>query len=296
MTSAGEWERRRRRASPNLALVAIVILSGFLVLTTSSSTAAAATPRVTILSPLDGSVVGNGTAVTVQLLVSNFTLVQPGRVGQTASPGEGHANVSVDGQLVRLVTDVEPFPLAVTSGPHTIRVELVADDGTPLSPEASDAVRIVATRGPATGVPTLAVLSPKPEASTGHGFWVTMAITNFTLVGAHGQPNAPNEGHIQVLVVGDVVEELTTYAPVILVAMPDGDIALTVRLVNNDNSPLSPDVFVGITVHVAASSSVSLPLILNGGVTLLLGFTLVVLIIRRRHFRARGANAPGRNS
>lgn len=254
--------------------------------------AAAAAPQLTILSPTDGSIYGNGTAVAVQLFVSDFVLVQPGRVGQVAAPGEGHAVVFLDGQIARLVTTLEPFALTVASGPHVIRAELVDDNGTALVPDVSDSVRFVATEGPATGTPTVRVVSPFPYESTGHGFWVTMEISNFALVGAHGQPNAPNEGHVQILVQGSAVMEFTAYAPVILVAMPDGDITITVRLVNNDNTPLSPDVSETVPIHVTASSSVTLPLVINGGSTLLLGFTLIVLILRRRHLGARAAK-PG---
>ena len=272
---------RHRGAAPWLAGLLILLL-GALVLAPSIARAAG-NPEVRIVSPLEGSVVANGTAVIVQLLVSNFTLVQPGRVGQVSVPDQGHANVTLDGQLVRLVSDLTPFVLAATSGPHTIVVQLVSDDGTPLSPDVSASVHFNATDGPAGGRPTLAVISPTSGESTGHGFWVSMSISNFTLVAAHGQPNAPNEGHVQVLVLGSVVLETSVYEPVILVAMPDGDINITVRLVNNDNSRLTPDVSVTVPIHVTASSSVSLPLVINGGGTLLLGFTLIVLIIRRRH-------------
>lgn len=272
---------RQRGAAPWLAGLLILLLGALVV--TPSIARAAGNPEVRIVSPLEGSVVANGTAVIVQLLVSNFTLVQPGRVGQVSAPDQGHANVTLDGQLVRLVSDLSPFSLTVSSGPHTIVVQLVSDDGTPLSPDVSASVRFVATDGPAGGTPTLAVISPIPNESTGHGFWVSMSISNFTLVAAHGQPNAPNEGHVQVLVLGSVVLETSVYEPVILVAMPDGDINITVRLVNNDNSLLTPDVSVTVPIHVTASSSVSLPLVINGGGTLLLGFTLIVLIIRRRH-------------
>jgi len=46
---------------------------------------------------------------------------------------------------------------------------------------------------------------------------------------------------------------------------------------------------------VIASSSVSLPLVSNGGIALLLAFILVVLILRRRKLAARDANARGGN-
>src|SRR5207249_4494374 len=122
-----------------------------------------------------------------------------------------------------------------------IRIQLVADNGTPLNPDVSSTVDVVATQGPAGGVPRVEILSPGPLESTGHGTYVSYRIENFTLVEPRGQPNAPNEGHVQLLVGTDVVMEAIQYEPVLLVSLPEGDITITVRLVNNDNTALSPD-------------------------------------------------------
>ena len=116
-------------------------------------------------------------------------------------------------------------------------------------------------------------------------------IENFTLVEPRGQPNAPNEGHVQLLVGTDVVMEAIQYEPVLLVSLPEGDITITVRLVNNDNTALSPDASATVPIHVIASSSVTLPLVSNGGIALLLAFVLIVLILRRRKAGARQSNA-----
>src|SRR5438034_522376 len=70
--------------------------------------------------------------------------------------------------------------------------------------------------------------------------------------------------------------------PVLLVSLPDGDITIAARLVNNDGSELTPSAAASVAIHVAASSAVSLPLVSNGGIALLLAFILVVLILRRR--------------
>src|SRR5438094_10594050 len=126
----------------------------------SSSTAVAAPPSLTIVSPTDGALIANGTPVLVDFRVSNFAFVQPGRVGQIGSPNEGHANVFLDTQYVRLLTDVEPFSLSLTSGAHTIRIQLVADNGTALNPAVSASVRVVATGGPGGGGPRVTILSP----------------------------------------------------------------------------------------------------------------------------------------
>ena len=276
------------RRSSTWVLVALIALLG---VSLSSSHAAAATPSLTILSPTEGAVIANGTPVLVHFLAANFAFAQPGRVGQVGASNEGHANVFLDAQSVRLLTDAEPFWLAVTSGAHTIRIQLVADNGTPLNPDVSATVGVVATQGPAGGVPRVEILSPGPLESTGHGTYVSYRIENFTLVEPRGQPNAPNEGHVQLLVGTDVVMEAIQYEPVLLVSLPEGDITITVRLVNNDNTALSPDASATMPIHVIASSSVTLPLVSNGGIALLLAFVLIVLILRRRKAGARQSNA-----
>jgi len=202
--------------------------------------------------------------------------------------------VFLDAQYVRLLTAVEPFTLPLTSGAHAIRIQLVADNGTPLSPDVSASVSVVATHGPGGGIPRIQVLSPTRDEATGHGIYVSYRIENFTLVEPRGQPNAPSEGHVQLLVGTDVVMEVIQYEPVLLVSLPEGDITIGARLVNNDDTVLAnPSASATVAIHVVASSSVSLPLVSNGGIALLLAFILVVLILRRRRLAARDANARG---
>jgi len=265
----------------------VLSVIGVLAASFSASTAKAVAPALFILSPSDGTIVPGGNPVMVRFAISDFTMVQPGRAGQVGNPNEGHARAYLDGQVVRLVTDPEPFSLSLPSGPHTIRMQLFADNGTPLSPDVSASVRVIATQGPAAGVPEIKILSPTPLEATGHGIYVSYRISNFTLVEPHGQPNAPNEGHLQLLVEGIVVMEVVQYDPVLLVSLPDGDITIGARLVNNDGSEVTPSAAASVAIHVAASSAVSLPLVSNGGIALLLAFILVVLILRRRQ-AARG--------
>jgi len=283
-------------ARPRSITLTLFALASLLGVSLSSSPVAAAAPTVTIVSPTDGSVIANGTPVVVHFAVSNFAFVQPGRVGQIGSPNEGHANVFLDAQYVRLLTDVEPFSLPLTSGSHAIRIRLVADNGTALNPDVSASVSVVATQGPGGGVPRVDILSPTPFESTGHGIYVSYRIQNFTLVEPRGQPNAPNEGHVQLLVERKVVMEVVQYEPVLLVSLPEGDIAIGVRLANNDDTVLAnPSASATVPIHVVASSAVSLPLVSNGGVALLLAFILVVLILRRRKVATQPPKGRGGN-
>jgi hypothetical protein len=278
---------RRHPLAPALLTVALLAVS------MSASTAQAASPTLTIVSPADGAVIPNGAPVIVRFVVSDFLLVQPGRVGQIAGPNEGHANVFLDGRQVRLVVDAEPFSLSLSSGIHTIRMQLVDDNGTALTPDVSASVSVTSTHGPAAGVPQIAIRSPAPNERTGHGLYLSYRIENFTLVNPRGQPNAPREGHVQILVLDQVVMEVVQYEPVLLVALPDGDITITARLVNNDGTPLSPAVAATVPLHVAASSAVTLPLVFNGGMALLLAFLFVVLVLRRKKASARTSQGRG---
>jgi hypothetical protein len=272
--------------------VALLVLVNLLALSASSPTARAASPTLTIVSPADGAVIANGTPAIVRFLVANFALVQPGRVGQVVAPSEGHLLVFVDGALARLLVQVEPIVLALTSGPHTIRLQLVGNDGAPLSPDVSRSIRVVATHGPAGAIPTIGIVSPKPDERTGHGVYISFNVSNFALVEPHGQANAPNEGHLQLLLDGAVMEELVQVEPGFLVSLPDGDHVLTMRLVNNDDTPLTPDVSASSPFHVTASTSATLPLVLNGGVLFLEVFVLIILILRRRKSVARSSIVP----
>ena len=255
----------------------------------------AAGPSLSILSPANDQVIGNGTAVIVRFAVSNFALVQPGRVGQAVNPTEGHVDMYVDGAYSRLLTRVEPISLSLPSGPHVIRLQLVQSDGSPLAPDVSASVRVLTSHGPAVGTPTIVIVWPKPAAETGHDVYFAVEVTNFTLVDAHGQPNAPNEGHLQ-LVLNGVIQEPRAYDLGFIVDMPDGDNTVTARLVNNDNTPLSRDVSTSVTFHIAGATNPIGSEQLTGSVSGILAVILVVLLIRRRKAVARFSDQKDRTS
>ena len=231
--------------------------------------------------------VGNGTPITVDFLVSNFVLAQPGRVGQIGSPTEGHVDVYVDGAYAWMAAQVEPIVLPLASGPHTILLRLVMDNGTALTPDVSASVRVVATHGPAAGIPTIAIVSPRPGQLTGHDVYVSVEVSNFTFVDAHGQPNAPNEGHVELFLAGVLRQDLSRYDTGFLVDLPDGNNTITARLVNNDHTPLTPDASASVTITVKGASVSVLSETMSGGIALLLAAILVVLLLRRRKALAR---------
>ena len=280
----------RRRSSPKgAATFALSVFLGIFLFALTSPSAAAAGPSLSILAPANDQVVGNGTPVIVSFAVANFTLVQPGRVGQVGGPTEGHVDVYVDGVYSRLLTRVEPFSLPLESGPHTIRLRLVQDNGTPLTPDVFASVRVVATHGPAVGTPTIMIVSPKPGPTISHDLYVAVAVTNFTLVDPYGQANAPNEGHVQLFLNGVLHQEPRAYDLGFIVDMPDGNGTITARLVNNDNTPLNPDVSASVTVRILGAADPTPSEQVTAAVSLILAVILIVLLLRRRKAARRVA-------
>jgi hypothetical protein len=274
--------RRKGDRSLRPWLIAVALLAAVVAPALSGPTVRAQGPAtLAITSPLPNAVIGNGSPVIVVFSVSDFVLVQPGRVGQVENTTEGHLDVFVDGQYARLVTRVEPIVLHLDSGPHDILLQLKASNHTALNPDVRDSVSVVVTHGPATGTPELEIAFPPSGYDSGHDVYVGVVVSNFTLVEPRGRPNAPNEGHLEVLLGGVYQQELSRYEPAFVVDMPDGDNTITVRLVNNNGTPLTPDVFANTTIYVAPSTA-TLPEILNFGVTVLLIYILIVLFLRRR--------------
>ena len=278
-----------------LVALAVPVLLGAL-LTGCATAVGAAGPSLSIVSPTNDEVVGNGTPVIVQFAVSNFALVQPGRVGQVAAPTEGHVDVYVDGVYSRLITRVEPIPLPLESGPHLIRLQLVESDGTPLTPDVTATVRVMATHGPAVGTPSIRIVSPGPGPTISHDLYVAVDVANFTLVDPYGQPNAPNEGHVQLLLNGVVQQEPRAYDLGFIVDIRDGNSTITARLVNNDNTPLNPDASATVTVTILGAPDPTPAVQRTGGVSLVLGLILAVLLVRRRKAVERFAPAKDAKS
>ena len=280
---------RRRSFDARVARLVLGLLLGTFLLAVTSRSAAAATPSLSILAPANDQVIGNGTPVIVSFAVANFVLVQPGRVGQVGGPTEGHVDLDVDGVYSRLLTRVEPVSLPLESGPHTIRLQLAQDNGTPLNPDVAASVRVVATQGPAVGTPTITIVSPKPGPTISHDLYVAVEVTNFTLVDAHGQPNAPNEGHVQLFLNGVLHQEPRAYDLGFIVDMPDGNSTITARLVNNDDTALNPDVSASVTVRILGAADPTPSEQVTAGVTLILAAILLVLLLRRRKAARRFA-------
>jgi hypothetical protein len=109
---------------------------------------------IAILSPGSGGALNKNQTVNPTFLVSfavnNFTLVQPGTIGDanttTGSGGslhnEGHIHVFVDNVYVTLWTSTNGIPLTLSPGTHIVRLDLVNDFHQEFSPAINAATTV----------------------------------------------------------------------------------------------------------------------------------------------------------
>ena len=139
----------------------------------------------------------------------------------------------------------------VTAGTHTLSVELVNNDHTPLNPAVVQTITFTTDDNP-----RIKIVNP------GNGYviktgniTITTDVTHFTLADKLGQANVPGEGHIHYYM--DVMPPDTPGKPAIPPAgsvwapsaspthtftdVPVGIHHFYVQLVNNDHTPLQPD-------------------------------------------------------
>src|SRR5437870_11729593 len=209
---------------------------------------AAPSPTLSIVSPTPNTVIGNGTPVVVVFAVTSFNLT--GVTNGTSSPNSGHVDVFVDGALAATAS-VNTIVLALPSGAHAIRLQLVAINGSALSPDVTASVAVVVTRGPAGGIPGLSIVVPRDGALVGTDFTLSFRVTNFVLVAPGGPAGVPNEGHVQVRLDTARYADLTDDAPLHL-NLKDGPHTVTLQLVDNEGGPLNPDVSVSLHLTVQA--------------------------------------------
>ncbi len=267
---------KRRTFTLALAIVVVLVASGL----AAPRARAQPAPTLSILSPADNAVIGNGTPVAVIFSVSNFNLTNPGS-GST-SPDVGHVDVLVDGGLVaKASTNTVLLPLA--SGSHTILLRLVSDNGSALIPDVTASVTVTVTRGPAGGSPGLSIAFPADGALLGTDLTISIRVTDFALVPLGSPPDVPGEGHIHAFVDGNFYAELTNEQPVHF-SLQDGSHNVTFQLVDSGHNPLSPDVTASAHFSVKALIGRVIPLDLTpyfAGVNILLGLAILAAFYRK---------------
>jgi|GEM_PF-551387 len=259
----------------SVILVPLVILA--VLLSCSGCTAPAPSgPQVTITSPQNGASLPAG-SVTVTIQVSNFNIVD--KQGQAKTVGEGH---------VHYYMDVSPLPSdpakpaipadanavwaheAATShtftnvppGTHTFSVQLANNDHTPVTPLATASVTVTVT---GSVNPSVTITSPKDGATVAAGnVPVTIQVSNFNVVDRQGQPSVPGEGHVHYYL--DVSPLPTNPSSPAIPASASavwahiaatsytftnvsaGTHTISVQLVNNDHTPVTPLATQSVTV------------------------------------------------
>src|SRR2546426_157540 len=138
---------------------AAFVLTGvllFLVFGPTGPGVRAAGPTLTIVSPADHAVIGNGTSVPVIFVVSDFNLTRPGAGAPEPSPTEGHVDVYVDGVLTMAVSQ-ETIELSLASGTYTILLRLGSHHRTALHPGATSSISVTVTQRTAGRAPRIAI-------------------------------------------------------------------------------------------------------------------------------------------
>jgi hypothetical protein len=252
-------------------LMAFSIFSMFLLLTTfflSCATAAELAPKITFLAP-PGNVYSIGD-LTVSVIVTNFNVVD--KQGQPAVEGEGHLHYYLDVDVPTTQGEpavAEPGTWTTTasktytfhnvgSGTHTVSVQLVNNDHTPLNPPVVVSKTVVVV--PEPGLPHAVILLPRDGAQPGAGdVTVSVETNNFSLVVPTGQTPAAGEGHIIYFMdedaptnPGDPATTDTSFSTADTSYTWNGVTAgvhtFSIELVNDDDTPLTPAVVSTITI------------------------------------------------
>lgn len=236
-------------------------------------------PKIVITEPKDSAIMPAGD-ITVSVQVANFNLVD--KLGQAIAPREGHIHYFLDVEAPTIpgkpATTVPGTFVATSetsytwksigSGAHILSVELVNNDHTPLEPPVVARV-MVNVRAPE---PAVRITEPVDGSMlTSSSVTVSAQVDNLKLVDKLGQANAPGEGHIHYFL--DVTPpmaagEPATTAPGTFIAtaatshtwsnLAPGTHTLSVELVNNDHTPLSPPVVASVNITMKSHPSLKI--------------------------------------
>jgi outer membrane protein assembly factor BamB len=203
--------------------------------------------------------------------VTNFSVVD--KQGQANVPGEGHLHFYLDvdaptapGQpaipssgVWAHVSDTNYTFKNVAAGSHTISVELVNNDHTPLNPPVVQKITVALDTNA-----RITISSPSNGAIKKAGsITINASVSNFNVVDKQGTAAIPGEGHLHFYM--DVQPPTDPTKPAIPPSgvwahvsgtsytfqnVPVGLHTFYVQLVNNDHTPLSPNLQASIQVYV----------------------------------------------
>ncbi len=253
-------------------LIPLVVVK--ITITVTPSTA----PTLNITSPANGASISSGN-ILVNAAVTNFNVVD--KQGQPNVSGEGHLHFYMDVDAPT-TPNVPAVPATgtwahvsgtfytftgVTPGTHTISVQLVNNDHSPVVPLVIVKITVTVV---ATSVPAVAITSPTGGASViGTSVTVNAQVTNFNIMDKQGQPIVAGEGHLHFYL--DVDAPTTPGVPAVPTSgvwahvsgttytftnVAPGTHTISVQLVNNDHTPLIPLVIAKITIVVTATGGI----------------------------------------
>lgn len=178
-----------------ILILSLLVVAAILVVCAGCASTTTPTPTIIILSPQDGTVIpSNSVPVTVQ--VSNFNVVE--KQGQASVAGEGHVHFYLDAGTVPQTPGQPAIPsdpniqwahvsgtsytfTGVPPGIHSIAVQLVNNDHTPLIPLVYQVISInVAsspTTPPATTIPATTTAPPATTTTPAAGGTVQLTLT-----------------------------------------------------------------------------------------------------------------------
>lgn len=287
---------RTRALRARLAGIALLMATFAVAVASAGPGVRGAGPTLTILSPADHAVIGNGTPVTVVFVVSDFNLTPPGSGAAGPTPREGYVDVYVNGNLTASVAQ-ETVVLPLPSGVYTVMLRLVLANGTTPNPDVVSSVTVTVTQGPSAGSPRIDITYveieyPTPGVVLNDDVTISFRVTDFALVPPGKTAAVPNEGHVAVYLDGTYYQAVSTFDPVFFSDLTDGDHNVTMQLVDSSGHPLTPDASSAVTFRIQSSPVVDItPYLLYGQIVLAIAI-IVVLFYRGRGLGALAARAP----
>ena len=231
-------------------------------------------PSIKFVNPLDGGSVAAGD-VMVTAEATNFKLVD--QLGKANAAGQGHIHYFLDADAP--TTQGKPAVTAagtydatasttyvwknVSAGTHTLSVELVNNDHTPLNPPVVQKITITADTQP-----RITITAPQNgKIQKAGSVTIKVNVSNFDLADKLGTANVSGQGHLHYFM--DVKPPTTAGQPAVTAAGTYAATAATsytwdkvstgihtfyVELVNNNHTPLDNPIIAQVQVYLITYS------------------------------------------
>lgn len=190
-------------------------------------------PTIEIVSPADGAVLAASSTPLV-FAVEDFVLSPS--IGGDDVFGEGHFRILVDGELRDWGSDpLTAMATGMTEGRHSIKVELVKNDGTPMDPPVVAEVDVEVPIGAKGVFWDRSAFGTAYESAT---LPIALTTSNFLLFPREdGRPPVDGEGHLHLFMDGAWLDATADTSRVLQNVAP-GPHLFEARLVSNDGFEL----------------------------------------------------------